>query len=131
MSILASQLDGDYLHLLPPYLLSEADMFSDLDSDGACSGKSDKSDMFSGLRLATVDNDKDMIAMPSPPSPTGGNAFICCVRVDFSKFLHCSEENLIPRSVAKDPPPTGKPEMLQMSLLRRVFMGFQEAGQTW
>ena len=34
---------------------------------------------------------------------------------------------LILRSVAKDPPLTEKPEMLQMSLLRLVFMGLQEA----
>ena len=34
---------------------------------------------------------------------------------------------LILRSVAKDPPLTEKPEMLQMSFLRLVFMGLQEA----
>ena len=34
---------------------------------------------------------------------------------------------LILRSVAKDPPLTEKPEMLQMSLLRLVFTGLQEA----
>ena len=34
---------------------------------------------------------------------------------------------LMLRSVAKDPPPTEKPEMLQMSFMRPVFMGAQEA----
>ena len=31
------------------------------------------------------------------------------------------------RSVAEDPPLTEEPEMLQMSLLRQVFMGTQDA----
>ena len=48
-------------------------------------------------------------------------------RYQIYRYRYRNTEIQILRSVAKDPPLTEKPEMLQMSLLRLVFMGLQDA----